>query len=275
MMIYHPFTASKIAPEDANLPPGRVHHISVSADDGIQLYGWHVLADGRSAHNRDDCDRQLAKGGPLVLFFSGNAGNRCYRIPDLTTFTRLGVDVFLVDYRGYGENEGSPSEEMLAADARAVWNYTVERRKVVPNRIVLYGESLGGGVAVRLAAEMSEAGSPPGGLLLRSTFSSLTDTATYHYPWLPVRLLLVDRYPSAKRIGAVTCPLLLVHGRRDTIVPIEIGRKLFEAAPQKSSIGIEKRFVELPTTDHNDVLSTAGDEFQDAICQFLKTMNGK
>ena len=161
----------------------------------------------------------------------------------------------------------------MAADARAVWKYATEERTVSPGRIVLYDESLGGGVAVRLAAEMCEAGTPPAGLILRSTFSSLADAGAYHYPWLPVRLVLVDRFGSIDRISAVTCPILQVHGGRDTIMPIELGRRLFEAAPEKSAGGTAKRFVELPTANHNDVLLVAEPEFRRAVSEFLKALD--
>jgi len=207
------------------------------------------------------------------LYFSGNAGNRAWRIPEFEVFTQLGCDVFVFDYRGYGENPGSPSEEHLAADATAAWRYATQTRRIEPHRLILFGESLGGGVAVRLAAEQCAAGTPPGGLVLRATFSSLPDAAAYHYPWLPVRWLLVDRYPSAARMPQVTCPILHIHGLRDTIIPIQLGKKLFAAAPPQSASGIPKRFVELPAADHNDILAVAVPEFRDAVAEFLKRLS--
>jgi pimeloyl-ACP methyl ester carboxylesterase len=271
--IYLPTRESGIEPQDAGLPPGQVHTVSIRADDGLELRGWHILADGRSAADRKECDRELTAGRRLVLFFSGNAANRRYRVPEFGILTSLGVDVFIFDYRGYGDNSGSPSEEKLAADARAIWNYATQECDVRPDRIILYGESLGGGVAVRLAAEMCEADTPPGGLILRSTFSSLVDAGKHHYPFLPVRLALVDRYPSVDRIPQVTCPILQFHGARDSIMPIKLGRRLFEAAPEKSSSGIAKQFVELPTAGHNDVTTVAEAELRAAIQQFLSSLD--
>ena len=122
--------------------------------------------------------------------------------------------------------------------------------------IVVCGHSLGGAVATRLAAEMCEAGTPPGGLILRATFSSLTDEAAWHYPFFPVRMLLLDRYPSAERMGSVSCPVIQIHGALDDIVPIELGRKLFASVPERSASGIGKQFVELPRTGHNDISQT-------------------
>lgn len=271
-LIYLPTRDTDIDPADAGLPDGQVHNIRVETADGLDLHGWHVLPEGRSAADRAECDRELAAGRPLVLFFSGNAGNRRYRMPEFQVLTSVGCDVFLFDYRGYGENGGSPSEESLAADARAVWNYATQQRQVAPERIVLYGESLGSGVAVRLAAEVCDAGTPPAGIILRSTFSSLVDAGAHHYPWLPVRTLLVDRFPSLDRISAVNCPILQVHGLRDRIMPIELGRQLFDAAPIQSSGGIPKRFVELATAGHNDVILVAEGELRRAVRDFLGSL---
>jgi hypothetical protein len=215
----------------------------------------------------------LAAGRHLVLYFSGNAGNRRYRPSEFGVFTCLGADVFIFDYRGYGDNSGSPSEELLAADARAIWNYATQDRAVRSDRVVLYGESLGGGVAVRLAADLSQADAVPAGLIIRSTFSSLVEAGEYHYPFLPVRRALVDRFDSVGRIPQVTCPILQLHGVRDAIMPIELGRRLFAAAPERSSTGIAKQFVELQNAGHNDVTHVAETEMRTAIQEFLGKLN--
>jgi hypothetical protein len=272
-LIYLPTREARIEPQDAGLPRGQVHTVTVRADDQLELRGWHVLADGRSAANREECDRELAAGRRLVLYFSGNGANRRYRVSEFGVLTSLGVDVFNLDYRGYGDNSGSPSEEMLAADARAIWNYATRERNVEPDRIILYGESLGGAVAVRLAAGLCEADGAPAGVILRSTFSSLVDAGAHHYPWLPVRLALVDRFASIDHIPQVTCPILQIHGARDSIMPIALGRRLFEAAPQRSSSGIAKEFVELPSAGHNDVTSVATAELRSAIRGFLTRLD--
>jgi hypothetical protein len=273
-LIYLPSRQSQIEPQDAGLPPGRVHTITLNSDGGLELRGWHLLPAGQSATDLRQCDEQLALGRPVVLYFSGNAGNRVWRIEEFELFTQLGCHVFVFDYRGYGDNAGSPSEDRLAADATAAWRYATQTRRIESRRLILCGESLGGGVAVRLAAEQCAAGTPPGGLVLRATFSSLPDVAAYHYPWLPVRWLLVDRYPSVDRMPQVTCPILHIHGRRDSIIPIELGRKLFDTAPPQSAAGIPKRFVELPSADHNDILAVAEAEFQAAVGEFLKQLAG-
>lgn len=273
-LIYLPARQASIEPQDAGSSPGRVHTITLTTDDGLELRGWHLLPPGRSASDRKQCDAQLALGRSVVLYFSGNAGNRAWRIEDFEAFAQLDCDVFAFDYRGYGDNPGSPSEQRLAADATAAWRYATQTRRIEPRRLILCGESLGGGVAVRLAAERCAAGTPPGGLVLRATFSSLTDVAAYHYPWLPVRWLLVDRYPSVEWMPQVTCPILHLHGRRDSIIPLELGRKLFDAAPPQSADGKPKRFVELPSADHNDILAVAEPEFHAAVAEFLNRRSG-
>ena len=274
-LIYLPSRASRIEPQQAGLAPGRVHTITLRTEDDLELRGWHLLPYGQSAADRAQCDEQLALGRPVVLYFSGNAGHRAWRVDEFELFTSLGCDVFVFDYRGYGDNPGSSSETRLAADATAAWRYATDERRIEPKRLILVGESVGTGVAVRLAAEQSAAGTPPGGLVLRAAFPSLPDVAAYHYPWLPVRWLMVERYPSVERIPQVSCPILQLHGGRDTIIPIRLGRRLFEAAPPESAGGIAKRFVELPRADHNDILAVAGAEVRAAMDEFLQATAAK
>ena len=268
-LIYHPFPAKEITAEQARVPDGRVTTVTVATDDGLELHGWHFAADGAPAAGVPRPADNLPGRGLLILYFSGNAGNRTIRADDCLDFTALGAEVLLVDYRGYGENPGSPSEEGLAADARAVWRYATEDRGIPAERIVLFGESLGGGVATRLCAEACQSGERPAGLILTATFSSLVDTASWHYPYLPVRLVMIDRYPSVDRAQHVTCPVLQLHGTADDIVPFELGRKLFDAWPEASVSNVAKRFVELPHAGHNDI--PRGD-FQKSVKVFFATL---
>ncbi len=266
-LIYHPKRDMSLNVRPAQVHGGVTEPISFKAADGVELHGWHITADQASA--RRDGAAKPKTGKPVVLYFCGNAGHRGYRIDEFALLLDAGADVVCFDYRGYGDNLGSPGEEAIASDARAIWMFLVEERHVEPRRIVICGESLGGGVATRLAAEMCAAHTPPAGLVLRSTFSRLTDAAAIHFPWLPVRWLLVDRFPSVDHIPQVTCPILILHGQRDTIVPYELGRKLFDAAPEKSATGAAKRFVDLPKSDHNDVLEADGALVQKALREFI------
>lgn len=274
-MTYFPESADDLSPARLLLPADRVHSIQLKAADGLTLNGWYLLAEGRSAVDRAATDSELASGRPLALYFSGNGGNRAFRIPESGVLTRAGADVFLFDYRGYGDNPGSPSEQSFADDARAVWQYATHDRQVAPERVILYGESIGGAVATRLAAELCAAGTPPAGLVLRSTFSTLADVAQTHYPSLLVNSLLQERYGSIEQIPRVTCPILVLHGAHDTIVPHALGRKLFAAAPGKAANGIPKQFVDLVHADHNDVVEADGETLQNAIGGFVARVNQK
>ena len=271
-LIYLPTRAAAIPSSAAGLGAGRVHDVAFMTPDGLELHGWHFLPAGRTCGSRGECDAELAGAEPVVLFFHGNGGDRRHRVDDSEIFTRCESHVFLIDYRGYGENPGSPSEAGLLLDARAAWRYLVDERNVQPERIILYGESLGGAVAIKLAAELCDAETPPAALITRSTFTSLADAAAVHYAWLPVRWLLLDRFESAEAISRVTCPILQLHGDSDTIVPLSLGARLFNAAPARSRSGIEKQFIKLPATDHNDVLFVAHDAFAAAIADFLRKL---
>ena len=270
-LIYHPFAAKSLPAYQAGYGVGTAHDVTVRTEDHLDLRGWLVLAKSHVAENDDQISAELSKGRPVVLYFGGNAANRNYRMLEVQVLTEAGADVLIFDYRGYGDSPGEPSEEGLARDARAAWRFATETQQIEPRRIVLYGESLGGGVAVRLASDLSLNKTPPAGVILRSTFSSLVDAASSHFSWIPVRWLLVDRFPSEQRIREVSCPLLQFHGSRDTIVPISLGQKLFTAAQDKSTSGIAKIFVELPHSNHNDVTETSRLEVSKAIREFLST----
>ncbi len=268
-LIYRPATTEAIPLSEALRPAGSVQEISFETADGLTLHGWHYLRKGQACETPEDCEKVLDAATPVVLFFHGNGGDRRGRVMYYQILSQSGADVFAIDYRGYGENPGSPSEAGLAEDARGLWKYATETRRVSPGRIVLFGESLGGGVAVRLAQEVCQAGTPPAGLIVRSSFSSLTETAGSRFPWLPVPILLWDRFPSADCVGDVTCPILMFHGTRDQVVPYELGQKLFAAAPDRSQNHHAKQFVTLEGAGHNGILSSHEPEFAEAIGKFL------
>ncbi len=241
-LMYHPMVADQIRPPivDGHV----VEPIETTTEDGITLHGWYWRAVGRDVNR------------PVVVLFHGNAGNRTHRSYDCELFSKCGCDTVLFDYRGYGENAGNPTEDGLTLDARAIWNFTTSELDISPNRIILFGASLGGGVSVRLAAEQSAAGNPPAGLMLRCTFLSMVDAASYNYPWLPVKWVLVDRYPSDQHAPDVACPVLQMHGNADSLVPFESGQNLFHVFPEQATCGQEKRFVELDGATHQGILRT-------------------
>ncbi len=273
-LIYFPARASTIRPADSGLSEDRVSAVQVTSDDGLTLHGWQVSPTPLAPSSIQDASPGGAIEGPAIVYFPGNAGHRGFRGDELRTLADLGAEVFLFDYRGYGDNAGRPTEANLNRDARSVWRYLVEARGIDPSQIILFGESLGGGVAVRLAADVGRDGSPPGGVILRSSFSSLVDVAAHHYPWAPVRLLLLDRFESQQHMPDVTSPILMIHGSRDSIVPIRFARKLFEAAPVQSADGHPKRFAELEGADHNDIPYVSPREYRDAMAHFLDAVLG-
>jgi fermentation-respiration switch protein FrsA (DUF1100 family) len=198
----------------------------------------------------------VPQSGPAVLVCNGNGGDRTLRVELATALNRMGMSVLLFDYRGYGGNPGRPTEEGLAADARAAQAWLAAQPGV--EQIVYFGESLGGAVAVGLAVQR-----PPAALVLRSPFTSLADVAAVHYPWLPLRRLLLDRYPSIERIASVRVPVLVIAGDRDDIVPARLSRQLYEAANEP------KRWLLVPGAGHNDRDLLDGRQMLDGIEGFL------
>ncbi len=256
--LYPAARSDRLLAADIAAPGAEVTDVSLHAAGGVVMHGWHFrAADGPPASER-----------LLVIYFPGNAGNRGDRVQDCLEFVRLGCDVLICDYRGYGDSGGSLSEALLAVDARRAWMHaTREQLLDVPSEhIVLFGESIGGAVAVRLAAEFSLAGFPPAGLVLNSTFADLPETVAWHYPWFPFRFLLLDRYPSIERIPHVTCPILQFHGTDDEFVPLAHGRRLFEAAPAASASGVSKRFVSVDGGTHNSIPVS---RLRDELIEFL------
>jgi uncharacterized protein len=196
--------------------------------DGTSLHGWFLEQPGARE---------------VILYAHGNGENVAYVAPWMDLARRdLGVSILVFDYRGYGQSDGSPDETGIIADARAARTWLARRTGQAEGEIVLFGRSLGGAVLVDLAAKDGARA-----LILQSSFSSLPDVAAYHYRWLPVRWLMRTRLNAAAKIGAYAGPLLQMHGTADGVVPIECGRRLFEAATTA-----DKEFVELPGYDHND-----------------------
>lgn len=268
-LIYVPSRAEKITVKDSGLANGTIGDVSFPTEDGLTLRAWHALPFGTAASTGEAFAKHLADGRPVVLFFHGNGGDRRGRIPYARLMTNAGAHVLLIDYRGYGDNPGAPSETGLHRDALAAWNYAVKTCGVKPANIVIFGESLGGGPAVKLAQVQCDAGTPPGGLYLRSTFSSLKAAASHHYSWLPVRALLMDQFRSDESIPKVTCPIAMIHGTADRIVPFQLGEALFQAAPKQSSNGIKKRLTRLVGVGHNNVLFNSAAILERDLKQFL------
>jgi hypothetical protein len=179
----------------------------------------------------------------VLLFFHGNAGNISHRLDSIAIFNRLGLDVLIVDYRGYGQSTGRPTEAGTYRDAQAAWDYLRQARGVAADRVVIFGRSLGGAVGAWLASQLP-ADETPAAVIIESSFSSGADMARRLYPIFPARLLTRLKYPVVEYVARLRCPLLVVHSRDDEIIPYAMGQAVYAAASQPKS------FLEL-RGDHN------------------------
>ncbi len=224
-LIYFPDPAD-VPPAASALPGGR--DVTLRTADGLELGAWF-------APPPTDSGRELA-----VLLAPGNGGNRAGRAGLAELLREQGLAVLVVDYRGYGGNPGEPSEEGLARDADAAVAALGELG-YPPERVVYLGESLGTGVVTALAER-----TPPAGMVLRSPFTDLAAVGAHHYPWLPVRLLLRDRFPVVEHVRDSDVPLVVVYGTADSVVPPGLSAQVADEAP-----GLVDRVV-LSGVDHND-----------------------
>lgn len=229
--------------------PG-AEEVAFDTTDGLRLAAWFV-----PAHEPDR--------GVTVLLAPGNAGDRSLRAPLAEALRGHGMSVLLIDYRGYAGNPGDPTEAGLALDIRAARRFLLEQRGTAPDRLIYYGESLGAAVVTELATEH-----PAGGLLLRSPFVDLPAVARVHYPLLPVRTLLKDRFPVADDIKHVHSPTTVVLGSTDSVVPPDQSRAVAAAAPRPATI------VEIAGADHNDRALLHGPELIDAVTHLADHITG-
>ena len=190
--------------------------VFLRTEDGIDIWGWYVPASGRES---------------VVLFCHGNAGNLSHRLESLRVFSELGFSCLIFDYRGFGKSTGRPTEEGTHLDAEAAWRYLVEQKEVQPGRIVVFGRSLGGAVAARLALRHR-----PGALVVESSFTTMPDLAATLAPFLPVRRLLPFEYATVRIIGNIQCPVLIIHSRDDELIPFRFGQALFAAAAEPKEL---------------------------------------
>jgi fermentation-respiration switch protein FrsA (DUF1100 family) len=246
-LIYFPEAGREVAstPAARGVP---YDDFTITTEDGEKLNVWWVPA-------------ATARGA--VLLFHGNAGNISHRIEYALMFRALGYSTLLVDYRGYGKSSGKPSEEGTYRDADAAWRWLTQTRAIPEDRIVLFGESLGGGVASWLAARHQ-----PRALVLASTFTSTVDLASQIYSFLPVKLISRYRYPTLERLRDVRSPVLVIHSPQDDVIPFSHGRRLYEGAREP------KAFLEL-RGGHNDGFVFTRPEWVRALGVFLDRASQK
>jgi hypothetical protein len=209
------------------------------------LNAWHFLAS------------QPGDSTPTVLFCHENAGNISYSLETVRLFLDFGVNVLVFDYRGYGRSDGQPSEQNVYEDAHAAWRWLVAVRQTAPEKIFIFGRSLGGAVAIDLATRVNCAG-----VILESTFTSAIDMGRRLYPFVPIRLVSRFSFDSLSKISRVSCPVMVAHSPADEMIPYAMGKALYEAART------EKQFIDL-TGRHNDLLSLDSDLYRNALRGFL------
>jgi hypothetical protein len=222
---------------------------ALTTEDGVRLHGWFLpRTPGRGP---------LAARGLVLLLCHGNAGNISHRMHKAALLHRLGLNILLFDYRGYGKSAGSPSEAGTYSDAQAAYRYLIETKGFPPERIIIYGESLGNAVAVETALRQ-----PPRALILESAFTSIADMGREIFPRLPLRWLIRTRYDNLSKIPRLRCPVLVMHSRQDRIVPFRMGQALFAAAPGP------KTFFELRGS-HDEAYIDSGPAYLEAVRKFL------
>lgn len=217
--------------------------VTLETSDGLKLHGWYVPA---------------AQARGVVLFLHGNAGNISHRLDSIAIFHELGLDTLIIDYRGYGQSQGKPSEQGTYLDAEAAWHYLVNDRGVAADRIIVFGRSLGGAVAAWLANQYT-----PAALIIESSFSSALDIARKLYPFMPVRLITRLEFPVSLHVSRLQCPLLVVHSRDDEIIPFTMAETIYESAAEPKSL------LEI-WGDHNNGFLLSRDRYLSGLNEFIQ-----
>ena len=238
-LLYQPMPGIDLEPEALGI---EADSLFLDTEDGVRIHAFYLPSPGSNRAR---------------LFLHGNAGNASHRLPNAALLARMRCNVLLLDYRGYGLSDGTPSEEGLRADARAGLAHLVTERGLDTSRVVVFGRSLGGAVAVALARDR-----PLAGVILESTFSSLADMA--HSMLGPLaRLVVRGGFDSLAAVPSLRSPVLFFHGDADEVVPYALGRRLYDAAPEPKS------FETLAGAGHNDTVQVGGRPYLDRIEAFL------
>ena len=234
----------------------KFENIQITTRDNVNLDSWFVPAK----------DNDLVGKG-VILFCHGNGCNISNRISYLPIFRELGLATFLFDYRGYGKSGGTPTEEGTYADVEAAWQYLTQERQIPPQKIIIYGESLGGAIASYLAQKISQpnGNNNAGGLVLASTFTSISDRAAELYPFMPIRFLSRFSYNSIDRLPSIKIPVLVIHSIDDEIIPFHHGDRNFQVANQP------KKLVKL-RGDHNGGFLDSLETYRNGLNEFIQSI---
>ena len=238
-MIFYPMSAHEQTPKDWGM---EYEDVFLDTADKVRLHGWYIPRQGASK---------------VVLFFHGNAGNISHRGESIKIFHRLGLNVFIIDYRGYGKSAGKPGEKGMYADAKAAWHYLTGKRAINENDIIIFGRSLGGVIASQLATEVT-----PDKLIIESAFSSSRDMGREIYPLLSNVILMRYCFNAAENVKQIRSPVLIAHSPDDDIIPYVLGEKIFQAANEP------KTFLKM-RGDHNNGFIASQPEYEQGLKAFI------
>jgi uncharacterized protein len=255
-MLYYPDHTIDQTPDQVGL---KYDDLTLTTADGVKINGWFVHAPRSSITNHQPpVTNHLS---PLtILFLHGNAGNISHRLDKLQIFAELGVDTFIIDYRGYGRSEGQPNEQGTYRDAQAAYSFLLNTNHKSPSTIILYGESLGSAVAVNLAVKQ-----PVGGVIIEEAFTSIGDVGQKMFPFLPVRWFVRNKYDTLSKMPRLKAPLLIFHSRNDELFDMRHAQRLLAAANEP------KQLVALHG-GHNDAFAVSGETYRNALKNFLDSL---
>ena len=241
-IVYHPlkYPDGFWQPETYNL---LVEDVYFKAADGTKLHAWFIPAKNSIA---------------TLLWYHGNAGNLTHRLENILELLPLNLNIFIFDYRGYGRSEGKPNENGLYLDSQAAYDYLKLKKNIDPAELFLFGRSLGGACAIEIASKNKAAG-----LIVESTFTSARDMAGKMFPYIPFKILLNSKYEAIDKIPLVKMPKMIIHGTDDDLIPLTMGRKLFEAAHEP------KKFYEIKGAGHNDTYKVGGQDYYVSMRRFV------
>ena len=242
--LYSPVREIACTPGDLGLD---YEQVVFKSADGLQLSGWYIPVENSKF---------------TILFCHGNGGNIFHCLDSINIFYNLGLNCFIFDYRGYGNSEGKPSEEGTYLDVEAAYNWLTKKKKMPPDRIIVFGRSLGGSIATQLASKVATCA-----LVVEGTFTSYVDIGKKFYPYMPVRWFARFSYRTIDYIKNVRCPVMFVYSRNDEVVPFEFGLELYEAANEP------KEFVEI-FGSHNDGFLVSSEIYKKAWVEWLKFLKG-
>jgi len=240
--VFYPERILSTTPQDLGLP---YEDVFIQTQDHVTVHGWLIKAPSAQS---------------TLIFFHGNAGNIGDRLGKIDLFHKIGLNVLIIDYRGYGKSEGKPTEQGIYDDATAAYDYLVSRSDMKGQNIISYGASLGGAVAIDLAIHRKVSC-----LIVDSTFSSAADMAKRIFPFIP-SFLIQTKMNSVAKIKSIHVPKLFIHSIEDQTVPFELGKRLYDAAPG------DKKFIEI-IGDHNDGHFQDQEKIKNGISKFLRNWN--